>query len=47
MQGNFFVDEKVLHAVGITDLDKYAYVSGTKEFWPDFFIEENDGTKLL
>ncbi|ELR25287.1 short chain dehydrogenase, putative [Acanthamoeba castellanii str. Neff] len=41
--GNFFVDEKVLRAVGQTNFDHYAYVPGTKEFWPDFFIEEQDG----
>jgi len=44
MKGNFFVDEKVLHAVGVTNLDHYAYVPGTKDFWPDFFVEERDGT---
>ena len=43
LQGNFFVDEKVLRAVGQTNFDHYAYVPGTKEFWPDFFIEEQDG----
>jgi hypothetical protein len=43
-QGNFFVDEKVLRAVGVTNFDRYAYVPGTKQFLPDFFIEETDGT---
>jgi hypothetical protein len=33
----------VLRAVGQTNFDHYAYVPGTKEFWPDFFIEEQDG----
>ena len=36
--GNFFVDDEVLAAEGVKDLDKYAVVPGTKEFLPDFFI---------
>ncbi len=37
--GNFFVDDEVLASVGITDLDRYAVVSGTKAFLPDFFLD--------
>jgi len=41
--GNFFVDDKVLLSVGLKDLDKYAMTPGTKNFMPDFFIEDEDG----
>lgn len=37
--GNFFVDDEVLASVGVTDLDPYAVVPGTKEFLPDFFLD--------
>ena len=37
--GNFFVDDEVLASEGITDLDKYAVVPGTKEFLLDFFLD--------
>ena len=37
--GNFFIDDEVLAGVGITDLDKYAVVPGTKEFIPDFYLD--------
>ena len=37
--GNFFVDDEVLASIGITDLDKYAVVSGTKDFLLDFFLD--------
>jgi citronellol/citronellal dehydrogenase len=37
--GNFFVDDEVLAAAGITDLDGYAVVPGTKAFLPDFFLD--------
>ena len=37
--GNFFVDDEVLASVGITDLDKYAVVPGTKDFLLDFFLD--------
>ena len=37
--GNFFVDDEVLASEGITDLDSYAVVPGTKEFLPDFFLD--------
>ena len=37
--GNFFVDDEVLAQAGITDLDKYAVVPGTKDFLFDFFLD--------
>lgn len=37
--GNFFVDDEVLASEGITDLDKYAVVPGTKDFILDFFLD--------
>ena len=37
--GNFFVDDEVLASEGITDLDKYSVVPGTKDFLPDFFLD--------
>jgi citronellol/citronellal dehydrogenase len=37
--GNFFVDDDVLRSIGITCLDDYAIVPGTK-LLPDFFVPE-------
>ncbi len=37
--GNFFVDDDVLRSIGITCLDDYAMVPGTK-LLPDFFVPE-------
>jgi len=37
--GNFFVDDEVLASEGITDLEKYSVVPGTKDFLPDFFLD--------
>ena len=37
--GNFFIDDEVLQAEGITDLDKYAMTPGNKKFIPDFFVD--------
>ncbi len=37
--GQFFIDDEVLAANGITDLDRYAVVPGTKNFLPDFFLD--------
>ncbi|HSW06211.1 SDR family oxidoreductase [Aquabacterium sp.] len=37
--GNFFIDDEVLAAEGVTDLDRYAVVPGTTDFLPDFFID--------
>jgi len=37
--GNFFVDDELLARHGITDLEKYSVVAGTKDFIPDFFVD--------
>lgn len=37
--GNFFVDDELLASEGITDLEKYSVVPGTKEFLLDFFLD--------
>src|SRR3954469_20857946 len=37
--GNFFIDDELLAAHGVTDLDKYAVKPGTKSFIPDFFVD--------
>ncbi len=37
--GNFFVDDEVLASEGITDLEKYSVVPGTKDFLVDFFLD--------
>ena len=37
--GNFYIDEEVLAAEGITDLDPYAFVPGTKQFVTDLFLD--------
>jgi citronellol/citronellal dehydrogenase len=37
--GNFYIDDEVLAAEGITDLDRYAVVPGTKKFIPDLFLD--------
>lgn len=37
--GNFFIDDEVLAAEGVTDLDHYSVVPGTKEFLTDFFLD--------
>ena len=37
--GNFFVDDEVLAAEGIKDLEKYSVVPGTKDFLLDFFLD--------
>ena len=37
--GNFYLDEQVLAAAGVTDLDPYAVVPGTKHFLPDLFLD--------
>jgi len=35
--GNFCIDDEVLRAAGVTDLDQYANVPGV-ELLPDFFV---------
>ena len=37
--GNFYIDDTLLAAHGVTDLDKYAVTPGTKNFIPDFFVD--------
>ena len=37
--GNFFVDDELLESEGITDLEKYSVVPGTKDFLLDFFLD--------
>jgi citronellol/citronellal dehydrogenase len=37
--GNFFIDDDVLAAQGVTDLDQYSVTPGTKNFLPDFFLD--------
>jgi citronellol/citronellal dehydrogenase len=37
--GNFFIDDSVLAAHGVTDLDLYSVTPGTKNFLPDFFLD--------
>jgi citronellol/citronellal dehydrogenase len=37
--GNFYVDDEVLASEGVTDLDKYSVVPGTKDFLLDFFLD--------
>ena len=36
--GNFFIDDEVLKKAGVTDLDKYAVVPGSRELIPDLFL---------
>jgi citronellol/citronellal dehydrogenase len=37
--GNFFIDDELLARHGVTDLDRYSVVPGTKDFIPDFFVD--------
>jgi citronellol/citronellal dehydrogenase len=37
--GNFFIDDDVLRADGVTDLDRYAVTPGNKNLIPDFFVD--------
>src|SRR5512133_2440334 len=37
--GNFYIDDSVLAAHGITDLDRYAVTPGTRRFIPDLFVD--------
>ncbi len=37
--GNFFVDDELLASEGITDLENYSVVPGTKDFLLDFFLD--------
>ena len=38
--GQFCIDEDVLASEGITDLDRYAFVPGTKDYQTDLFLDE-------
>jgi citronellol/citronellal dehydrogenase len=37
--GNFYIDDTLLAAHGITDLEKYSVTPGTNSFIPDFFVD--------
>jgi citronellol/citronellal dehydrogenase len=37
--GNFFIDDELLAAHGVTELDKYSVRPGTRGFIPDFFVD--------
>jgi citronellol/citronellal dehydrogenase len=37
--GKFHIDDEVLAAHGVTDLDRYSVKPGTKRFIPDFFVD--------
>ena len=37
--GNFFIDDELLAQHGVTDLEKYSVLPGTKNFIPDFFVD--------
>ena len=37
--GNFYIDDTVLQAHGVTDLDRYAVTSGNTRFLPDLFVD--------
>ena len=37
--GNFYIDDDVLTAHGVTDLDQYAVTPGNTNFLPDFFVD--------
>ncbi len=37
--GNFYIDDELLAAHGVTELDPYAVTPGTKNFIPDFFVD--------
>ncbi len=44
--GNFFIDDEVLAAEGVTDLDSYAVSPGTP-LMPDFFVPAPDARTLV
>jgi citronellol/citronellal dehydrogenase len=37
--GNFYIDDELLAAHGVTDLGKYSVTPGTTDFIPDFFVD--------
>jgi citronellol/citronellal dehydrogenase len=36
--GNFFIDDEVLKRAGVTDLEKYSVVPGSRQLMPDLFL---------
>ena len=44
--GNFFIDDEVLAAEGVTDFDKYAVSPGTP-LMPDFFVPAKDARTVV
>jgi citronellol/citronellal dehydrogenase len=36
--GNFFLDEEVLRAAGVSGFDAYAVVPGARDLLPDLFV---------
>jgi citronellol/citronellal dehydrogenase len=36
--GTFFIDDDVLQAAGVTDLDSYSVIPGSKSLMPDLFL---------
>ena len=36
--GNFFIDEEVLKRAGVTDLEKYSVVPGSRQLLADLFL---------
>jgi citronellol/citronellal dehydrogenase len=44
--GNFFIDDEVLAAEGVTDLDRYAVSPGTP-LMPDFFVPAKDARTVV
>lgn len=39
LTGQFLIDDEWLAKHGVTDLEKYSVVPGTKDFIPDFFVD--------
>jgi citronellol/citronellal dehydrogenase len=37
--GNFFIDDTLLRAHGVTDFEQYSVTPGTTDFIPDFFVD--------
>ena len=37
--GNFYLDDELLAAHGVTDLERYSVTPGTTDFIPDFFVD--------
>jgi citronellol/citronellal dehydrogenase len=37
--GNFFIDDELLAAHGVTDFDRYSVTPGTRDLIPDFFVD--------